>query len=225
MFFKDPQGVYRVAAFRAFPWLEHGFGTRQAGAWVDGPLATVKQVHSNRWVCTDSQPGCLAEADALLCNNPGLMVGVYTADCLPVLVLDPVRRVVAAAHAGWRGTAQGLLLEVVAAMRTCFGTRPEDLLAATGPAICGACYEVGPDVAARFQNWFPERTDLDRRTHIDLVEAARRQLARAGLRESCILSSGLCTCCGGSQFCSHRRTPGGAGRMLAAIGLRKSPGT
>ncbi len=151
MFHKDAAEVYRVPAFEQFPWLEAGFGTRHAGVWVRGPLATLKQVHSDRWLCADGRPGCLGEADALLSQTPGLMIGIFTADCLPVLLVDPERRAVAAVHAGWRGAARGILTAVVAAMQAQFGSRPRELLAAIGPAICGDCYEVGPEVARRFR--------------------------------------------------------------------------
>ncbi len=220
MFRKYPDGVYRVPAFEQFPWLEAGFGTRPAGIWVRGPLATLKQVHSDRWICADGRQGCLGEADALLSQTPGLMIGVFTADCLPVLLVDPEHRAVAAVHAGWRGAARGILTAVITAMQVQFGSQPDKLLAAIGPAICGDCYEVGPEVARRFQHWFPEREDLDSGARLDLPEVGRRQLVEAGVPRANIALSGLCTHHGGEEFCSHRRTPGRAGRMLAAMGLR-----
>lgn len=220
MLYRDDRGVYRASLLETFDWLEHGFGSRAAGRWTERPLATVKQVHSGRFLEADGRPGCLGEADAILTRAPGLLVGVFTADCLPVLLVDPQHRAVAAVHAGWRGLVCRILTSVVEGMSRRYGSDPGALLAVVGPAICGRCYEVGPEVARQFARWFPERRDLDRKTLLDLPEAARRQLLQAGLADGHVLLSGLCTFCGGDEFCSHRRAPGRAGRMLSAVGIR-----
>ena len=104
-----------------------------------------------------------------------------------------------------------------------FGSRPADLLAAIGPGICGDCYEVGPEVAAQFKRFFPERSQLDKKTHIDLREANRRQLLQAGLAPARIFVSSLCTACSPEEFYSWRRDKDRAGRLVTAIAVRNEP--
>jgi polyphenol oxidase len=219
MFRKDPLHVYRAEALARMEWLDHGFGTRLSDGWVPGPLASVKQVHSARWI-EAAGAGCLGEADALITAVPGLYVSVRTADCVPVLIADERHRAVAAVHAGWRGSADAIVLEVLKAMAQRYGSVAADLAAAIGPAVCGNCYEVGPDVAARFARWFPERSDLNSRAKLDLVEANRRQLVEAGLDPARITTGAPCTACHPAEFFSWRRDQERAGRMVAAIAIR-----
>jgi polyphenol oxidase len=220
MFYKDTRHVYRVEALDRLPWLDHGFGTRNSDGWVTGPLAWVRQIHSDKWIEADGKAGCLGEADCLISATPGLYVGIRTADCIPVLIVDECRRAVAAVHAGWRGSAEAIAAKAVRAMGEQFGSRPADLLAAVGPGICGKCYEVGPEVAARFKALFPERDDLDGQTRIDLREANRRQLLGAGLTPSRISVSSLCTACSPDEFYSWRREKEQAGRLISAVAIR-----
>lgn len=165
-------------------------------------------------------PGHAGDGDALVTNRPGLLLGVRTADCLPVLMADSTHKAVAAIHAGWRGLVAGVLLRTVEAMAERFGSRPASLVAAIGPAIGPCCYDVGPEVARRFGELFPERTDLTGRAHIDLSEAARRQLVAAGVPAGQIWCVGLCTRCLSGEFYSWRREGPTAGRMLSVIGIR-----
>lgn len=196
---------------------DHCFGTAQRHP--ERPWLELKQVHSARVVTAQQwRPGI--EADGLATNRPGERLAVKTADCVPLLLLDPVRRAAAAVHAGWRGAVQGIAAEAVRLLSERFGSRPEDLLAALGPAVGACCYEVGPEVAVQFRDWLPERNDLDRRTRIDLRRAIHRQLRRAGLREAHIDVSEACTCCGGPEFHSWRREGNRALRMISVIQLR-----
>lgn len=213
---QTPKGEYLSTLLAESGAAEHCFGT----ARVDPPQPwlELKQVHSARVVATGQwRPGL--EADALVTRRSGTRLAVKTADCVPVLLLDPVRRAAAAIHAGWRGTVQGIVLAAVGEMGRLYGSRPEDLIAALGPAIGGCCYEVGPEVAVQFRDWFPERNDLERKTRIDLRAALRRQLLAAGLKEGRIDSTEVCTCCGGAEFHSWRRDGERAGRMFSAIAL------
>ena len=197
--------------------VDHLFGTALSPP-ADG-CRLLKQVHSARVVDASAwREG--VEADGLTSDVPGLRLGVRTADCVPLLLFDPVRRAVAAVHAGWRGAAQQIALEAVRALERRYGSRPEDLLAALGPAIGGCCYEVGPEVAEQFRPWFPERNDLGRRTRIDLRLALARQLRAAGLPQARIDAAEACTCCGGTEFHSWRRDGPRAGRMVSFIALR-----
>jgi hypothetical protein len=220
MFYKDQGNVYRVPALERLAWLDHGFGTRLAGSWTPGPTVWVRQVHSARVIPVDGALGCLGEADALVTASPGCYLTIRTADCTPILLIDERRRAVAAVHAGWRGTAQGIAGAAVAALGERFGSEPEDLLAAIGPAICAECYEVGPEVAVQFQRWFPERSDLNGRTRLDLAEANRRQLTEAGLDPARIYWGAPCTACRPAEFHSWRRDRVKTGRMVSAVAIR-----
>jgi polyphenol oxidase len=220
MFYKDARGVYRVQELDRLPWLDHGFGSRASEGWVPGPLVWVKQIHSDRCLVADGVSGCLGEADGLISNSAGQYLSIRTADCIPVLLADERLRVVAAIHAGWRGSAAAIAVKAVEAMQGQFGSCPGDLVAAIGPGICGLCYEVGAEVASRFAPWFPERSDLDQRTTLDLADANRRQLSAAGLGPNRIFASGLCTACHSEEFYSWRREHIKTGRLVSAIAIR-----
>jgi YfiH family protein len=204
------QNAYRSRALARFDWLEHGFGTRLFDP--PEPLATLHQIHSDTVVYAD-RAGCLADGDALLSDSPGRFVGVKTADCLPILLVDERHRAVAAVHAGWRGTVSGVALSTLKAMAARWGTQASDLHAAIGPGIGPCCFEVGPEVAIQFGEPF-------QRTRIDLEKANRRQLVEAGLAPDRIYTLGLCTFCRGDQFHSFRRDREQAGRMISVAGLK-----
>ena len=178
MLVRSSDHVYRSERLLALPWLTHGFGTRRSETWP-GEYTYAKQIHSDIIFSVERQNGCLGQGDALVTGTPGIIVGVRTADCVPVLLVDPVRRVVAAVHAGWRGTVQHIVTKTVGKMRSEHQVLPSDLLAVIGPCIGECCYEVGPEVSAQFGTLFPERDSL---SHIDLAEANRRQLLRSGTR-------------------------------------------
>ncbi len=217
MYYLSADGRYRCRLLDELGWLDHGFGTRHA-LWQPWPLATLKQVHSDRWIYADGRPGRLGEGDALITDHPGLWVGVRTADCVPILIADPIRKAIAAIHAGWRGAAGAIAAKVVRGMQERFGSNPRELIAALGPAICASCYEVGPEVARLFRSW--DATAGDGPAHLDLTGICRRQLLEAGLREERIAQSGLCTRCLPGEFLSYRRGEQ-EGRMLNAI-VRKA---
>jgi hypothetical protein len=212
MFYLDANLTYRVSALDKMEWLVHGFGTRHA----DIParfqkLATLKQVHSAECVTAAGRSGALGSGDGLLENTPGAVVAVKTADCVPLLLVDPVHRAVAAVHAGWRGTVARIAPGAVAAMGAQFGSRAGDLHAAIGPAIGQCCYEVGAEVAAQFGASGP--------AHIDLAETVRRQLEAAGVGAQRIYLAGLCTRCRAAEFHSFRRDGEAAGRLYSFVGI------
>jgi purine-nucleoside/S-methyl-5'-thioadenosine phosphorylase / adenosine deaminase len=213
VFHLDAQHIYHAGPLDDFEWLVHGFGTRQsAGLAGNGNLATLRQVHSANCIAAVGRTGVLGEGDALVENTPGQLVGVKTADCLPILLVDPEHRAVAAVHAGWRGTVRGVVCEAVRTMQAEFGTRPATLHAAIGPGIGPCCYEVGPEVAAQF--------GASGTARIDLADANRRQLLEAGVAERQIYAAGLCTMCRAAEFHSYRRDREHAGRMLSVVGVR-----
>ncbi|MDQ6700456.1 MAG: polyphenol oxidase family protein, partial [Acidobacteriota bacterium] len=136
-------------------------------------------------------------------------------DCFPMLLVDTKRRAVAAIHAGWRGTAQQVAVETVAAMVRTFGCTPDYLHAAIGPGIGKCCFEVGPEVAR-------ELTGVEEPMHVDLGEINRRQLIEAGLSRERIYSAGLCTVCNHREFFSYRRDRENAGRMRSVVGIKSN---
>lgn len=225
-FQQDAEHVLRFVPWLDYEWLEHGFGTRLSERWNHRPdWISLDQIHSARCLqVTSLVPGRIGQGDALITNLPQAALSVRTADCVPILLVDPIRRAVAAVHAGWRGILTGVASSAVEALQTGFGSAPEALEAALGPCVGPCCYEVGPEVAAEFQPWFPERNDLTGRARIDLAEALRRQLTAAGLRPDRIVAAGICTCCRADLCHSYRRDGRQAGRMVSGIAIRPALG-
>lgn len=205
--------LLRSPILSRFDWLEAGFGTR-----VDSPsqdeMASLKQIHSSTVHIAD-RIGLIGEGDGLITNLPGIGVSVRTADCLPILLVDSRRRVVAAVHAGWRGTAAGIVSGTIREMSVRFGTDPEEILAAIGPGIGECCYEVGADVATQFGK---------NAGRLDLAEINRRQLMSSGVDSAHIDLLGLCTFCDAVRFHSYRRDKEQAGRMVSYIRIAASKG-
>jgi YfiH family protein len=215
----NSDGTYTSDLLAGHPWLIHGFGTRLSPGNWPGEYTQLKQVHSDCVIPADGRTGRIGVGDALTSRTPGFLIGVRTADCVPVLLADPTTHAVAAVHAGWKGTALAIVRRAVERMAAEYGSDPTHLVAAIGPAIGKCCYEVGPEVCAALRPFFPEPTSLQ---HVDLTEANRRQLVAAGLSAENIDTAGLCTKCG-SQFHSFRRDRDAAGRQVAAIGIRTEP--
>ena len=192
------------------PDVEHGFGTRADEAWLpEIGHAWVKQIHSDI-VVRASAEGAQGEGDAVITTAPELWISVRTADCLPILLVDPVARVAAAVHAGWRGTAGRIVAKTVAEMLK-LGAELSSLRAAIGPGIGLCCFEVGPEVSSQF--------GLEGTTNVDLAAANERQLLDTGMELHNICTSKLCTKCTPEMFHSYRRDPGISGRMVSAIRL------
>lgn len=213
------------------------------------PLTTVRQFHSSllvRAAGDSAQPAC--KGDGILTDRPGLLLGVQTADCTPVLVADRRLKVVAAFHAGWRGTAKRIVENGIGRMRLEFGCRPHDLVAAIGPGIGACCYQVGEELLSEFESQFsygrdlfhevydtdpvrirypmlfltqraPGHSPIGPSLHLDVADANRRQLLAAGLKPESIQVIGGCTSCHRDLFFSHRGSKGRAGRMLSVIGI------
>jgi len=161
--------------------------------------------------------------DALVTADPGLWLAIYAADCVPVLVLDEATPAIAAIHAGWRGTAAGVVPAALDRMRTAFGTAAAQCRVVLGPAIGGCCYEVDAPVARAMEGatWWPEaaRPTAPGRWHLDLRTAIRRQLIELGVPADHIAIVPYCTSCRADLFFSYRRD-GVTGRMGACIALR-----
>ena len=191
------------------------------------PIHTVRQIHCERSVVAGSGPWNPPEADGLISSEPGVLLAILTADCIPVLVADPVRRVVAAFHAGWRGTVARVVELGVARLVAEFGSDPADLQAGIGPGIGSCCYTVGDEVRSRFTTDFAYAEGLFHteagKLRLDLPEANRRQLLAAGLRAGSIQRVGGCTSCHPELYFSHRADQGRTGRMMSLIGIRPAP--
>jgi purine-nucleoside/S-methyl-5'-thioadenosine phosphorylase / adenosine deaminase len=195
------------------------------------PLAILRQVHSDR-VFKASRPLLTdpPQGDGWVTDEPDLLVAIQTADCLPVLLVDPEQRVVAAVHAGWRGTLQRITAKAVHRMQTDFGSRPGNCLAVVGPAIRRCCYEVGDEVVEAFTKEFERSASFFSETPrakatransqcVDLAEACRSQLLDAGMVAENIVTDAPCTACERERFFSHRANAGQAGRMMSVIGI------
>ena len=208
-------GIYRCLPLGELKWLAHGFGTRHESPRVD---VTLRQIHSDRVVEATGVTDRACEGDALTTNQTGHAVGVRTADCVPILLVDTGSRAVAAIHAGWRGSAVAIVQCTIEQMRAYYETNPIQIYAAIGPCIRKCCYEVGPEVVEHFRDILPEMKDTTGKQHLDLPLVNRRQLEAALVPSDQIFDSGLCTFCDADQFYSYRRDPQNPGRLLSAIG-------
>ena len=181
-------------------------------------FAGVKQVHGAEILKISSDrsiPSATFEADALITRVPGLALGVFTADCLPVFFYDPGARAAGIAHAGWRGLRAGILEKTVRMLNREFASDFRILRAAIGPAIRKCCYEVGREFADYFPESFSPGPDPEKGM-MDLSSEARARLEGAGLLAGHIADSGICTACSNSQFFSARRGDA-AERILSFI--------
>ena len=216
-----------------------------AGKWE---LVTLRQVHSDLIHCITSA-GQHPTGDGLITQFPRVLLGVQTADCVPVLLADPKHKAIGAFHAGWRGTLKRIVEKGVGEMRKHFGTKAGDLRAAIGPAIHSCCYEVGEEVRDKFRSQFGYADELfcevresdpvkekypllfltarapghgpdEPKLFLDLLAANRHQLTDAGVEASNVWASDLCTFCSPDLLFSYRREGVKTGRQMGVIGIR-----
>lgn len=190
------------------------------------PAAAVgRQVHGDAVTCLSPapEPGLRVpgESDGLVTDAAGLLLVVTAADCVPVYLLDPVSGGLGLLHAGWRGVAAGILSSGVRAMGARFGAAADRLRLHLGPAVCGSCYEVGPEVPEALG--LPTRASSDTLT-VDLRDELVRRARRLGLGEERTTRSAWCTRCSADHFHSHRGRGADAGRMAAYLGWTREPG-
>lgn len=203
-----------------------------AATGTDGnSIVMTNQVHGNAVkvvtradVKPDLLAACPFEADGLATNAPGVTLCIFSADCVPVLLYDPVRKAIAAAHAGWRGTAAAIAAAAAETMAREFGSDPADLRAAIGPAIGKCCFETDDDVPAAMVAALgspaePFMAQIGEKWHVDLKAINAAILERAGLSREHIDVSQDCTCCQHDRFWSHRYTKGERGSQAAVIML------
>lgn len=188
-------------------------------------LVGMRQVHGDLVVWVRGGEGEPGEADGMMTADGGLGLMVQTADCVPILMIEPLRRLAMAVHAGWRGTVAGIARRAVDAARERWGVEPRAWHAALGPAIGGCCYEVGLDVGRELERrwgampeaWRPAAS----KGRLDLRTANRITLRAAGLAEERIVETGPCTSCRFDAFFSHRRSGGRTGRQASIVGWAK----
>ena len=207
-------------------------------------------MHSDIIHHVSSEPDAPLTGDGLITATPGLLLGIQTADCLPVILVDPKHHAVGVFHAGWRGTVKRIVEKGVGEMQRWFGTRPRDLKAAIGPGIGGCCYEVGEEVRTKFESQFsyaaklfrevkesdpvrekypllflnaraPGHGELPPKIFLDLAEANRRQLLAVGVPAKSIESLALCTSCHTDLLFSYRAEKGKTGRLMGVAGIRE----
>jgi len=162
------------------------------------------------------------DTDALITETPGVFLLLRFADCVPIALYDPIRRVVGLVHAGWKGTIGGIARKAVSAMEEAYGSRPLGIIAGIGPSIGPCCYRVGEEIGRLVKEKLADwplllRRGEDGSLHFDLWEANRRQLAESGVQR--IELAGMCTACHSDEFFSHRADGGRTGRFAAVIGM------
>ena len=213
-------------------------------------LIPLKQIHSDlihSFSAVSDEP---VSGDASITNAANMLLTVQAADCVPILLVDPKKRAVAAIHAGWRGTLARIAAKTVGRMQQEFGSKPSDLLAAIGPSIGQCCYEVGVELVTKFTAQFADAAEYfdeprtgdepdpiqwlnmkppghqppPKNVHLDLRKANVSQLKAAGIRAANICVSDLCTACNTDMLFSYRREGPITGRLMAVVGTRKTSG-
>jgi len=192
----------------------------KALGWEGIPWVRPFQVHGAQveWVSSPKQP--LPPADGLLTNLPGVALGILVADCVPLLIVAPERRVIGAVHVGWRGLVAGILPSLLRALGRA-RVAPQECWFWLGPCIGPCCYEVGEELAACFrQRWGEEvlhRVEGRKKAHLSLPATIRNELVEHGVPEAQIQWVGLCTACRLEEFFSHRRDGPRTGRQAGLI--------
>jgi polyphenol oxidase len=213
------------------------------------PLVSIRQIHSDLIHCVSELPKEPLVGDGLITSMPGILVGIQTADCLPVILVDTKQRAVGVFHAGWRGTVKRIVEKGVGEMRRYFGTLPRNIKVAIGPGIHACCFDVGPEVRQQFESQFayadklfreskesdpvrekypllfltaraPGHSELPTKIFLDLVEANRRQLIDAGVSPKNISASALCTASRPDLLFSYRAEKGVTGRMMGVASIK-----
>jgi YfiH family protein len=214
-------------------------------------LISLRQTHSDIIHAVHGAPEHPLTGDGLITRSPALLLGIQTADCLPVILADMRQHAIGVFHAGWRGTLKRIVEKGVGEMRRHFSTSPSDLRVAIGPGVHSCCYRVGEEVRDHFRSQFGYADKLFRESresnpvrekypllfltarapghgpdqpvlHLDLVEANRQQLLDAGIHPANIAACELCTSCRTDLLFSYRAEHGATGRMLAVAGVRPS---
>ncbi len=221
-----------IPRWEQISYLVHGFGTgkvketdfRKRSEGAGFKLLFLDQVHSDRIRFIDRVPELRLKGDAMVTDVPGFLLVIKTADCLPVLIVDKSRKVIAAVHCGWKGTSKRVVQKAIRSMADRFGCHPSSLLVALGPCIQCECYEVGEDVFRSFEkeglstDFFLPHPSQKNKYFFDLKGENMSQMLRIGIDKTNVSSIDCCTHCDES-LPSYRRDGDRAGRMLSFIGM------
>jgi YfiH family protein len=189
-------------------------------------LVCPKQVHeaeSFRVFSSDKGKGAFGfdetvqDTDILFTNDPEVILSVLCADCLALFIFDPVKRVIAISHVGWRGLAKGIVEATLNKLRQSFSCEPKDLIVGLGPAIRSCCYEIAAPAANYFSKFIEKR---GQRQFLNIPEVVKTQLKGSGVAEKSIFDANICTSCSNTEFFSYRRESDEADRIMAVICLK-----
>jgi len=183
---------------------------------------TIISHQHNSWL-TDINNHAIEDSDALITDQKNIMLTILTADCVPILLFDPKKEIVAVIHAGWKGTAQQIAIKTIEKMKENFQSNPQDIIAGVAPSIGKCCYEVDWNVAKNFKdidNAYDKKGD---KYMLDLPHINKIQLLESGLKEDNIELSNICTACEVEEYFSYRKENGCSGRFMSIIGLEKNP--
>ncbi len=188
-------------------------------------LVYARQVHGAK-VLTVKSPAFrnLQEADGFVTDKPGYLLSIFTADCLPVVFFDAKKNCIGAVHCGWKSTYKGIAKNAVVRMKRLYGSNPKDIQVRFGPSIQKFCYEVNPDLGAKFTNRFDKAclSSREGKTFLDLEKANETLLVKCGIPKKNIIKNPHCTMCRKDLFFSYRRDGKGTGRMVTSIIINKS---
>ncbi|WP_295419204.1 peptidoglycan editing factor PgeF [Sulfurovum sp.] len=179
-------------------------------------IKVIKSKETKGW---QSLEDAVEDSDALITNVPDVVLTILTADCVPVLLYDERQKVVAAVHAGWKGTKKRIVAKTIVKMTEIFGCDPEDIIAGIAPSVGRCCYEVDRNVAGHFFDIPESFASVGEKFMLDLPLINKKQLLDAGIKKEHIEMSGICTSCEVDRFFSYRKEQGCSGRFMSMIGL------
>ena len=225
---EDPAGIVLLKPFgrgviagfhsRAFDNSKRGEFLQGLGLFPEN-LVMVKQVHGSAIVVAERPDPLLLEApaDGLITKTPGLVLGIRTADCVPVFFWDPVQKAAGIAHGGWKGVKDGIIAQMLKIFEKKCGTKMGDLQVAIGPSIRRCCYEVGKEFLGYFPGFYHAKDSG--KGYLDLVGVIKSRLLKRGIPESHIHDTGLCTVCENKKFFSYRAEGRTSERILSVISI------
>ena len=182
-------------------------------------IKIITQKETKGW---QSLSNAVEDCDALITDVKGVVLNILTADCVPILLYDKKKEVVAAVHAGWKGTKAQIVVKTVQKMKEVYDCDPKDIIAGVAPSIGRCCYEVGKDVAEHFFDMPEGFTPTGEKYMLDLPFINKQQLLDAGLQEEHIEMSHTCTACDVERFFSYRKEQGCSGRFMSMIGMKNT---
>jgi YfiH family protein len=191
-------------------------------------LVLARQVHGDNIEIVESKDAgrgaysiedAIPDTDAMITTSKSISIGILTADCVPVMIFDPVKSAIGAVHAGWKGTILMLPAKTILKMKESFGTDPSDCMVALGPSIGHCCYEVGEELITQFDKAFGAGK-CTTGNKLDLPQAVKLQLVGVGVKKDNISSNSDCTACNLDLFYSHRAENGVTGRMMSLVRMK-----